>query len=176
MSRSGFGSFIDGGRAHVKRTRPPDPQHPAQARRSDRLRHLRGNTWIIDLSHHLTTAGAIADMPARARMLAEYLASTLWDGFAEAERISRHNRSSGTSTQLPERLQTRDAVSKRGAGVQSIAPLAVGEERAVPERRLDGRSFYPHGVILFSQLFHTRGVRFAPRFLRRLRSWTLSIC
>ena len=38
-----------------------------------------GNTWIVDLSHYLTQAGAIADMPSRARLLAEYFASIVVD-------------------------------------------------------------------------------------------------
>jgi len=38
-----------------------------------------GNTWVIDLRHYLTPAGAIADMPSRARSLAEYFASIVVD-------------------------------------------------------------------------------------------------
>jgi len=34
-----------------------------------------GNTWVIDLSHHLTPAGAIAELPSGAKLLAEYFAS-----------------------------------------------------------------------------------------------------
>src|SRR5688572_839490 len=34
-----------------------------------------GNTWIVDLRHYLTPTGAMADMPPRARILAEYFAS-----------------------------------------------------------------------------------------------------
>jgi len=37
------------------------------------------NTWIIDLRHYLTPAGAFADMPAPARRLAEYFASIVVD-------------------------------------------------------------------------------------------------
>lgn len=37
------------------------------------------NTWIVDLRHYLTPAGAIADMPSRARLLAEYFASIVVD-------------------------------------------------------------------------------------------------
>ena len=38
-----------------------------------------GNTWIVDLRHYLTPAGAMADMPNRARLLAEYFASIVVD-------------------------------------------------------------------------------------------------
>jgi len=31
-----------------------------------------GDTWIVDLRHYLTPAGAIADLPPRARILAQY--------------------------------------------------------------------------------------------------------
>jgi hypothetical protein len=34
-----------------------------------------GNTWIVDLRHYLTPTGAMAPMPSRARLLAEYFAS-----------------------------------------------------------------------------------------------------
>jgi hypothetical protein len=44
-----------------------------------------GNTWIVDLSHYLTPAGAIADMPTRARMLAEYFASIVVDATANLD-------------------------------------------------------------------------------------------
>jgi hypothetical protein len=44
-----------------------------------------GNTWIVDLSHYLTPAGAIADMPTRARMLAEYFASIVVDATANID-------------------------------------------------------------------------------------------
>jgi hypothetical protein len=37
------------------------------------------NSWVIDLRHYLTPAGAIADMPSRARLLAEYFASIVVD-------------------------------------------------------------------------------------------------
>ena len=48
---------------------------------TDRPRYLMGNTWIVDLSHYLTSAGAFADMPSRARLLAEYFASIVVDEF-----------------------------------------------------------------------------------------------
>ena len=38
-----------------------------------------GNTWIVDLRHYLTPTGAIAEMPSRARLLAEYFASIVAD-------------------------------------------------------------------------------------------------
>lgn len=38
-----------------------------------------GNTWVIDLWHFLTPDGAIADLPPRARILAEYFASIVVD-------------------------------------------------------------------------------------------------
>jgi hypothetical protein len=34
-----------------------------------------GNTWIFDLRHCLTPAGAFAEMPSPARRVAEYFAS-----------------------------------------------------------------------------------------------------
>lgn len=38
-----------------------------------------GNTWIVDLRHYLAPSGAIAEMPRRARLLAEYFASIVVD-------------------------------------------------------------------------------------------------
>jgi len=38
-----------------------------------------GNTWMVDLRHYLTPAGAFAEMPSRARILAEYFASIVVD-------------------------------------------------------------------------------------------------
>ena len=38
-----------------------------------------GNTWIVDMRHYLNASGAIADMPSRARLLAEYFASIVVD-------------------------------------------------------------------------------------------------
>jgi hypothetical protein len=38
-----------------------------------------GNTWIVDLRHYLTPAGAMAPLPPRARILAEYFASIVVD-------------------------------------------------------------------------------------------------
>jgi hypothetical protein len=38
-----------------------------------------GNTWIVDFRHYLTPAGAMAEMPPRARILAEYFASIVLD-------------------------------------------------------------------------------------------------
>jgi len=37
------------------------------------------NTWVVGLRHFLTPAGAMADMPARARVLADYFASIVVD-------------------------------------------------------------------------------------------------
>jgi hypothetical protein len=48
------------------------PPHPAE--------RTVGNTWIIDLRDYLTPAGALAaELPARARILAEYFASIVVD-------------------------------------------------------------------------------------------------
>lgn len=44
-----------------------------------------GNTWVIDLRHYLTPAGAIADMPPRARHLAEYFASIVIDATTDLD-------------------------------------------------------------------------------------------
>lgn len=44
-----------------------------------------GNTWIIDLRHYLTPAGAMADMPAPARKLADYFASIVLDATANID-------------------------------------------------------------------------------------------
>lgn len=38
-----------------------------------------GNTWVVDLRHYLTSDGAMAAMPPRARLLAEYFASIVVD-------------------------------------------------------------------------------------------------
>jgi hypothetical protein len=45
-----------------------------------------GNTWIVDLRHYLTPAGAIAEMPAPARKLAEYFASIVLDATANLDK------------------------------------------------------------------------------------------
>jgi hypothetical protein len=44
-----------------------------------------GNTWIVDLRHYLTPAGAFAEMPSRARILAEYFASIVVDATANID-------------------------------------------------------------------------------------------
>jgi hypothetical protein len=44
-----------------------------------------GNTWIVDLRHYLTPAGALAKMPPRARILAEYFASIVVDATANID-------------------------------------------------------------------------------------------
>jgi len=38
-----------------------------------------GDTWIVDLRHYLAPSGALAEMPAPARRLAEYFASIVVD-------------------------------------------------------------------------------------------------
>jgi hypothetical protein len=38
-----------------------------------------GNTGIVDIRHYLNTVGTFADMPSRARLLAEYFASIVVD-------------------------------------------------------------------------------------------------
>jgi hypothetical protein len=38
-----------------------------------------GDTWIVDLRHYLTPAGAFAEMPRPARRLAEFFASIVVD-------------------------------------------------------------------------------------------------
>jgi len=38
-----------------------------------------GNTWIVDIRHYLDPSGAFADMPSRARLLAEYFTSIVVD-------------------------------------------------------------------------------------------------
>ena len=37
------------------------------------------NTWVVDLRHYLAPTGAIADIPSRAGLLAEYFASIVVD-------------------------------------------------------------------------------------------------
>jgi hypothetical protein len=37
------------------------------------------NTWVVDLRHYLTPAGAMANMPPPARRLAEYFAAIVVD-------------------------------------------------------------------------------------------------
>jgi len=38
-----------------------------------------GNTWIVDIRHYLDRSGAFADMPSRARLLAEYFTKIVVD-------------------------------------------------------------------------------------------------
>ena len=38
-----------------------------------------GNTWVVDLRRYLTLTGALAEMPSRARLIAEYFASIVVD-------------------------------------------------------------------------------------------------
>jgi hypothetical protein len=44
-----------------------------------------GNTWIVDQRHYLDASGALADMPPRARLLAEYFASIVVDATANLD-------------------------------------------------------------------------------------------
>jgi hypothetical protein len=44
-----------------------------------------GNTWIVDIRHYLDPAGAIADMPRPARLLAEYFVSIVVDATSNLE-------------------------------------------------------------------------------------------
>jgi len=41
-----------------------------------------GDTWIVDLRHYLTAAGAMAELSPRGRILAEYFASIVVDATA----------------------------------------------------------------------------------------------
>lgn len=67
------------------------------------------NTWIVDLRHYLTPAGAIADMPAPARKLANYFASIVVDATANIDeeptvrcrRHPGHRRCSGIVMSYP---------------------------------------------------------------------------
>jgi hypothetical protein len=43
------------------------------------------NTWIVDLRHYLDPSGAFANMPTRARLLAEYFASIVVDATANLD-------------------------------------------------------------------------------------------
>ena len=38
-----------------------------------------GNTWIVDIQHYLDPNGAFADMPSRAKILAEFFTSIVVD-------------------------------------------------------------------------------------------------
>jgi len=68
-----------------------------------------GNTWIVDLRHYLTPAGAMAPMPSRARLLAEYFASIVVDATTNLDgsptlrcrRRPGHRRCSGTILAVP---------------------------------------------------------------------------
>ena len=68
-----------------------------------------GNTWIVDLRHYLTPAGAMADMPNRARLLAEYFASIVVDAThtlddpptVRCRRRPRHRRCEGIIMSYP---------------------------------------------------------------------------
>jgi hypothetical protein len=68
-----------------------------------------GNTWIVDLRHYLTPTGAMAPMPSRGRILAEYFASIVVDATTNLDdpptlrcrRRPRHRRCSGTIFAVP---------------------------------------------------------------------------
>jgi len=68
-----------------------------------------GNTWIVDLTHYLTPAGAIADIPTRARLLAQYFASIVVDATTNLDeeptvrcrRHPRHKRCTGIVMSYP---------------------------------------------------------------------------
>jgi len=44
-----------------------------------------GNTWIVDLRHYLDPSGAFANLPSRARLLAEYFAIVVVDATANLD-------------------------------------------------------------------------------------------
>jgi hypothetical protein len=69
-----------------------------------------GNTWITDLRHYLTDTGAMAaDLPPRARILAEYFASIVVDATSNIDeppsvrcrRRPGHRRCSGIIFSIP---------------------------------------------------------------------------
>jgi hypothetical protein len=68
-----------------------------------------GNTWIVDLRHYLTPNGAMAEMPPRARILAEYFAAIVFDATASLDdpptvrcrRRPRHQRCPGIVVSYP---------------------------------------------------------------------------
>ena len=68
-----------------------------------------GNTWIVDLRHYLTPAGAMADMPKPARMLADYFARIVVDATTNIDeeptvrcrRQPRHKRCTGIVMSYP---------------------------------------------------------------------------
>jgi hypothetical protein len=76
-----------------------------------------GNTWVVDLRHYLTPEGAIAVMPSRARLLAEYFASIVVDATTNLDdpprvrcrRHPRHRRCTGIVMSYPS-LEHDDAI------------------------------------------------------------------
>ena len=68
-----------------------------------------GNTWIVDLRHYLAPSGAMAQMPSRARLLAEYFARIVLDATANLDeeptvrcrRRPGHQRCSGIVMSYP---------------------------------------------------------------------------
>lgn len=80
----------------------PAPMRPHEIARM-------GNTWVIDLSHYLTPAGAIVETPSRARLLAEYFASIVVDATSNLDdpptvrcrRWPKHRRCTGIIMSYP---------------------------------------------------------------------------
>lgn len=68
-----------------------------------------GNTRVVDLRHYLTPAGAIAEMPSRARLVAEYFASIVVDATSNLDdpptvrcrRRPKHQRCTGIIMSYP---------------------------------------------------------------------------
>jgi len=75
------------------------------------------NTWSVDLRHYLTPAGAMAPMPSRARLLAEYFASIVVDATTNLDdppslrcrRRPGHRRCPGILFTVPS-LEENDAI------------------------------------------------------------------
>jgi hypothetical protein len=68
-----------------------------------------GDTFVVDLRHYLTPAGAIAEMPPRARLLAEYFARIVVDATTNLDdpptvrcrRWPKHRRCTGIVMSYP---------------------------------------------------------------------------
>jgi hypothetical protein len=48
-----------------------------------------GNTWIVDLRHYLARAGALAELPSRTPLLAEYFAGIVMDATTNLDEPAR---------------------------------------------------------------------------------------
>ena len=48
-----------------------------------------GNTWIVDLRHYMARASALAEMPSRAPLLAEYFAGIVMDAATDLDEPAR---------------------------------------------------------------------------------------